>query len=150
MMDDEPVDILLVEDNNSEREFIVETLESSMRDLRIVAVADGTEALDFLFARGRWTNRAEESPPRLILLDLTPPGSDGLSVLDHIRSLDTQDTLTLTPVVILTDSQSADNVARNYRCRANSYILKPRSSADFQAVVETVGRYWMKHNKISA
>lgn len=150
MLDDEPVDILVVEDNPSERETIVETLECSMRNLRVVAVGECEEALDFLFARGRWTDRAEEPPPRLILLDLSLLGSDGLTVLDRIRSLDTHDMLTLTPVVILTDSQSADNITRSYCCGANSYILKPLSSADFQAVVETVGRYWLKHNKRSA
>ena len=147
MLNDEPVDILVVEDNDSERASIVESLKSSIRDVNVVAVHDGTEALDFLFSRGAWKDRDGADPPRLILLDLALPGSDGFSVLGQIRSLDAVDALTLTPVVIFTDSQAACDVRRSYRCGANSYIMKPLSFPDFQAVVKTVGQYWMTHNR---
>jgi two-component system response regulator len=146
MLNDEPVDILVVEDNESERASIVESLQSSIPDVHVVAVHDGTEALDFLFARGAWTDRVGAESPRLILLDLALPGSDGFSVLGQIRSLDAEDALTLTPVVIFTDSQAAGDVKRSYRCGANSYIMKPLSFPDFQAVVKTVGQYWMTQN----
>ena len=147
MLNDEPVDILVVEDNDSERASIVESLQASIHDVRVVAVHDGTEALDFLFARGDWTDRVGAESPRLILLDLALPGSDGFSVLGQIRSLDDEDALTLTPVVIFTDSQAAGDITRSYRCGANSYIMKPISFSDFQDVVQTVGQYWMTHNR---
>lgn len=149
MLNDKAVDILVVEDNDSERASIVESLQTSIRDVHIVAVNDGTEALDFLFARGAWTDRAGEDPPRLVLLDLAMPGADGFSVLGQIRSLEPQDALTLVPVVIFTDSEAGDNVTKSYRCGANSYIIKPLSFPDFQAVVTIVGQYWMTHNKQS-
>jgi len=147
MLNDEPVDILVVEDNDSERASIVESLQASIRDVRVVAVHDGAEALDFLFARGAWTDRVGEDPPRLVLLDLALPGADGFSVLGQIRSIEPQDALTLVPVVIFTDSQTGDDVKKSYRCGANSYIMKPLSFPDFQAVVKTVGQYWMRHNR---
>ena len=150
MLNDKPVDVLVVEDNDSERASIVDSLQASIRGVNIVAVHDGIEALDFLFARGAWVDRAGEDPPRLILLDLALPGLDGFSVLGQIRSLDPQDALTLVPVVIFSDSQSDANVIKSYRCGANSYIMKPLSFPDFQAVVRTVGQYWMMHNKASA
>ena len=146
MLNDETVDILVVEDNDSERASIVASLQSSIHDVHVLGVHDGTEALDFLFARGAWTDHAEADPPRLILLDLALPGSDGFSVLGQIRSLDAENALTLTPVVIFSDSKAAGDITKSYRCGANSYIMKPLSFPDFQAVVETVGRYWMTHN----
>jgi two-component system, response regulator len=146
MMNVEPVDILVVEDNQVERASIVEALQSAIEDVQVAAVHDGTEALDFLFARGDFKDRAGAEPPRLILLDLAMPGSDGFSVLGQIRSLDKDDALTLTPVVIFSDSKATGDISKSYRCGANSYIIKPLSFPDFQAVVTVVGQYWMTHN----
>jgi two-component system response regulator len=147
MLSDEPVDILVVENNDSERASIMESLQASIHDVHVVAVHDGIEALDFLFARGAWADREGEDPPKLVLLDLALPGSDGFSILGQIRSLEPQDALTLIPVVIFTDSHAAEDISKSYRCGANSYIMKPLSFPDFQAVVRTVGQYWMMHNK---
>ena len=146
MKSSDPVDILVVEDNDSQRASIVLALENSIPDVLIHAVRDGPEALDFLFGCGAWTDRIGEEPPKLVLLDLELPGSDGLSVLAQIRALEPQDALTLTPVVVFTDSQAADDIKESYRCGANSYIIKPLSYPDFQAVVETIGQYWVTHN----
>ncbi len=144
----ERVDVLVVEDNDSERGSIVETLQSSIHHGNIVAVNDGPEALDFLFSRGNWTDRLGEESPRLVLLDLEMPGEDGFSVLGQIRSLEaSEDSLDLIPVVIFTSSHQSDDVRKSYRCGANSYIIKPLSFPDFQAVVETVGQYWITHNR---
>ncbi len=141
------VDILVVEDNQSQRESIVESLEASIDGVCVVAVQDGDEALDFLFARGPWADRAGEEPPRLILLDLELPGADAFSILGQIRSLGPEDALTLTPVVIFTDSQSDSNATECYRCGANSYIIKPLSFNEFKTLVDTVGQYWITHNR---
>jgi CheY-like chemotaxis protein len=141
LLNDEPVDILVVEDNDNER-----TLNAAITEIQVVAVHSGTEALDFLFARGNWMGRVGAEPPRLLLLDLELPGADGLSILGQIRALDTEDALMLTPVVIFSDSQDARNIEKCYRCGANSYIKKPLSFPDFQAMVRTIGQYWMMHN----
>jgi CheY-like chemotaxis protein len=144
----ESIDILVVEDDDNERDSIVEALQDAIRDVRVAAVHDGTDALDFLFGRGEWTDRIGEAPPRLILLDLSLPGADnGFSVLGQIRSLDPGDALTLTPVVIFTDSHARADVAESYRCGANSYIIKPLSFPDYKMVVESIGQYWMTHNR---
>lgn len=141
------VDILVVEDNQSQRESIVESLEASLDDVNVVAVADGDEALDFLFARGPWADRVDEEPPRLILLDLQLPGADAFSILGQIRSLEPDDALMLTPVVVFTDSQSDSNTTKCYRCGANSYLIKPLSFNEFRTLVDMVGRYWITHNR---
>jgi two-component system, response regulator len=145
----EPVDILVVEDDESQRASIVLALQNSIPDVLVVAVRDGVEALDFLFGRGAWLDRSGEEPPKLILLDLAMPGSDGFSVLGQIRSIEPQDALTLTPIVVFTDSEAAGDITECYRCGANSYIIKPLSFPDFRTVVESVGQYWMTLNRAS-
>ena len=149
MTNGEPIDILVVEDNESQRASIVLALQNTIPDVLVVAVRDGDDALDFLFGRGAWTGRIGRDPPRLILLDLALPGSNGFSVLGQIRSIEPKDSLTLTPVVVFTDSQTAGDITESYRCGANSYIIKPLSFPDFQSVVEMVGQYWMTHNRTS-
>jgi len=147
---DDPVDILVVEDNDSQRASIVRALQGAIPDVLVLAVRDGPEALDFLFSRGAWSDRVGEDPPKLILLDLELPGSDGFSVLGQIRSIEPKDALTLTPVVIFTDSQASADITLSYRCGANSYIIKPLSFPNFRAIVETIGQYWMTHNRSSS
>jgi two-component system response regulator len=137
-----------VEDNDSERTSIVDALIASIRSVRVLAVRNGADALDFLFARGAWTTRVGQPPPRLILLDLVMPGVDGFSVLGQIRSIEPQDALTLTPVVIFSNSNAAKDVETSYRCGANSYIIKPLSFPDFQTVVERIAQYWMTNNRV--
>lgn len=144
------VDILVVEDNDNERESIVATLQSAIADVRVASVGSGEEALDFLLGRSAWIDRADECPPRLVLLDLAMPGTDGFSVLGQIRSIEPTEALTLTPMVVFTDSQEAGDIRESYRCGANSYIIKPLSYPDFQSVVTAVGKYWMTQNKTSA
>ena len=147
---DEPVDILVMEDNENERASIVAVLRASIADVQIVVVRNGTEALDFLFARGTWANRDVADSPKLVLLDLSLPEADGLSILGEIRSLEPDDALTFTPVVIFSDSHNPRDIRESYRCGENSYIMKPVSFSDFQAVVGNIGNYWVNHNRIPA
>lgn len=149
MLTNEPVDILVVEDNESQRSSIVSSLKEAIDGVQIVAVHNGDAALDFLFGRGRWATRVDQAPPRLILLDLEMPGTSSFSVLGQIRSLEPTDALTLAPVVVFTDSQSTGDIQECYRCGANSYIIKPLSFLEFQTIVDTVGKYWMTHNRTS-
>lgn len=148
MTDNGLVDILVVEDDEMQRASIVEALRGAIRGVHVASVPDGVAALDFLFARGRWQDRDGTDTPKLILLDLGLPGKEGsLSVLGQIRSIEPQEALTVAPVVIFTDSYDPGDIKESYRCGANSYIIKPLSFPDFKKVIETVGKYWMTHNK---
>ena len=147
MKTDIQVNILVVEDNDSERESIVEALQASIQDVNLLAVSDGEQALDYLSsaAHGKTT---PGTPPKLILLDLAMPGADGFSVLGQVRSIEPEQALTRTPVVIFTDSQASGDITESYRCGANSYIIKPLSFPDFRIIVESIGQYWMMHNTV--
>ena len=146
---DDGIDILVVEDNEAERQSIVAALRAAIADVRVTSVGNGDDALDFLFARGQWASREGEEPPKLILLDLEMPGTSGISVLGQIRAIEPKEALTVAPVVIFSDSGSRSDIRESYRCGANSYIIKPLSFLDFQTVVEAVGQYWMNRNTTS-
>ena len=146
-MNNEPVDILVVENNDNERDSIVAALQETIPGVQVVAVHDGEEALDFLCARGAWTDRDGAELPKLILLDLVLPGVDGFSLLRDIRSLESQDPLTCTPVIIFSDSQTRSDITESYRYDVNSFIVKPSSLKEFQAVVTATAQYWLTVRK---
>ena len=113
MANDASVDIRVAEDNDGKRASIVRWQQACIHDVGVVAATDGTQALDSLFRRGAWTDRAGADPPRLILLDVRLMGSDGFSALGPIRPLDAEEALTRITIVILTDSQVAGGITKS-------------------------------------
>jgi two-component system, response regulator len=140
----EPVEILLAEDEPSDADLCMRALQRRKVANHIVWVKDGCEALDFLFARGPYTRRTAADRPRLLLLDIKMPKVDGFEVLRQLRA-DPQ--FATMPVVMMTSSSEARDIAQGYRLGVNSFIHKPVEFANFQRAVEEVGLYWMLLNK---
>ncbi len=139
----EPLTVLLVEDNEDHTELILRNLRDHRVANKIFHVADGEEALDYLFRRGDYTDPATSPRPHVVLLDLRLPKIDGLEVLKEIR---TSDELTRTPVVILTTSRAEQDVAQAYEYHANSYLVKPVDFDSFARLMDDLGFYWLGWN----
>ena len=133
--------ILLVEDNPDDEALTLRAFRKNNIDNPVVVVRDGAEALDYLFGRGQYADR---ELPALVLLDLKLPKVDGLEVLEQLR-LDRR--TKLLPVVVLTSSLEARDVAEAYRRGANSYIRKPVDFEKFTEVIMQLGLYWMILNE---
>ncbi len=106
----------------------------------IVVANDGLEALEYLFATGRYAERDARDVPALILLDLKLPKLSGIEVLRRIRD---DDRTRYVPVVILTSSSEEEDIVASLQNGANSYVRKP---VDFGRFVEQVQRlqvYWL-------
>ena len=143
-MTEEPVEILLVEDNPYDAELTIHALRKIRLANRIELMRDGAEALDYLFAGGSYADRNVWNRPRAILLDLKLPKVDGLEVLRRIRG----DTRTCTiPVIVLTSSREEQDVIESYKLGVNSYIVKPVDSEQFTAAVQQMGLYWLLYNQ---
>ena len=141
-----PVDktILLVEDNPDDAKLTLRGFERNNLLNPIVVVQDGIEALDFLFARGSFSDRAEKPLPTLVILDLKLPRLDGLEVLKAMRA---ERRTRLIPVVILTSSKEEQDVIASYSLGANSYVRKPVDFAEFMEAVKVLGIYWLAINQ---
>lgn len=144
MSDWDEVEILLVEDNAADAELAVRALKKNNLANRLALVADGEEALDFVFARGAYSNRKVENGPKVILLDLKLPKVDGLEVLRAIRG---DPRTQIIPVVILTTSKEEKDIVESYRLGVNSYIVKPVDFDQFLATVKDLGFYWLLLNQ---
>ena len=130
--------ILLAEDNPNDAELTIAALRDRNLVCPIHRVADGAEALDFLFRRGAYADRAE-GPPTLILLDLKMPKVTGLEVL---RAIKQDPLLRVVPVVMLTSSREEADLSRSYASGANAYVVKPVEFDEFMSTVGELGRFW--------
>lgn len=143
-MDQMSKTILLVEDNPDDAKLTLRAFTRNNMLNPIVVARDGVEALDFLFARGAYAERAGKPPPTLIILDLKLPKLDGLGVLKAIRG----DARTrLIPVVILTSSKEEQDLIQGYSLGANSYVRKPVDFTEFVEAVRLLGVYWLMTNQ---
>lgn len=137
-------DILLVEDSPDDAELTIRALKKNNLANKLVHVSDGEEALDYLFARGIFSQRTIGNGPRLILLDLKLPKVDGLEVLREVKG---NPLTAATPVVVLTSSKEERDIVDSYKLGVNSYIVKPVDFRQFVDAVKDLGMYWLVLNE---
>ena len=136
--------ILLVEDNPDDVKLTLRAFTRNNLLNPIVVARDGVEALDFLFARGAFAERAGKPLPTLVILDLKLPKLDGMGVLKAIRE---DERTRLIPVVIMTSSREEQDLVQGYALGANSYVRKPVDFNEFMEAVKVLGVYWLMMNQ---
>jgi len=136
--------ILLVEDNEQDEELTRRALRKNKILNELVVARDGSEALDYLFARGTHAGRDPNILPQLILLDLKLPKVGGFEVLRQIRM---NECTKLLPVVILTSSNEEKDRLAGYSTGANSFVRKPVDFTEFAEAVRELGLYWLILNE---
>jgi two-component system response regulator len=143
-MANQDIDILLVEDNPHEAQLTIRSLKKHNLANNLHHVDDGAEALDFIFALGKYTGWGVAEGLKVILLDLKLPKIDGLEVLRQIKGDERTKSI---PVVVLTSSKEEQDIVASYKLGVNSYIVKPVQFESFAKAVADLGMYWMFHNQ---
>ena len=138
------VEILLVEDSPDDAELTIRALKKINLANYLVHLEDGQEALDFLFAGGRFADRQFSKLPKLVLLDIKMPKVSGIDVLKRIKSSEATKSM---PVVIMTSSAEEKDIIESYGLGVNSYVVKPVDFENFTKAVTELGLYWMLINK---
>ena len=132
-------DILLVEDNPDDAEMAVRAFKRAKIANTLQVVRDGEEALAFLFAIGRYTERLNRPLPAVILLDLHLPNISGMEVLRRIKA----DPYTAgIPVIILTVSSLDEHIAACRSLGVQDYIIKPVGFRNFSEVTPNLLLEW--------
>jgi len=134
------VDILLVEDSPDDADLTTHALQKVLVTNRIHVVRDGSEALDFIFCQGNYSQRQPGRLPQLILLDLHLPKISGLEVLRQIKAHPRTRSI---PVVVLTASSSSDDIATSKRLGADGYIVKPVDLTSLSRVTPQLNFQWV-------
>lgn len=130
--------ILLVEDSPNDVKLILHLLREYNVTTEVVVVHDGAEALDYLFGTGRHNGRGEGLMPALVLLDLKLPKINGFEVLQRLRAEERTKSL---PVIVLTSSDSEDDILSSYKLGATSYVRKPIEFTQLSDGVQQLGLY---------
>lgn len=138
------VEILLIEDNPEDVEITLRAFRKHNMANKIHVVRDGEEALECLFATGRYSHGSCQNT-KLILLDLKLPKVDGLEILQKCKSDPRTKHI---PIVVLTSSHEEQDLARSYDYGVNSYVVKPVNFPQFMDAVRQLGQYWMLLNQV--
>ena len=141
---EQPISVLLIDDNPSDAELAMLALRRHRIRNQIKWIRDGLEALDFLFCRGQYLQRTRINQPKIILLDLKLPKTNGIEILRQLKlNIDTK----IIPIVVFTSSAEESDIFASYQSGANSYVVKPVDSERFNQVVLEIISYWIDTNK---
>jgi two-component system, chemotaxis family, response regulator Rcp1 len=131
-----PLDVLLVEDDAGDVLIAREALLAGRLSARLEVVSDGVEAMSYLRNQHGY---AEATRPDLILLDLNLPKKTGHEVLAEVKA---DPELRRIPVVVLSTSAAAEDVAKSYDLHANVYVTKPVDFDQFTDVVKQIDTFF--------
>jgi CheY-like chemotaxis protein len=124
--------ILLVEDDNVD----VMTVKRALKDLKVsnqlVPISNGEEALEYL-------KKENTTKPCFVLLDLNMPKMNGAEFLKTVKA---DKALKKIPVVILTTSNSEQDVIESFELGAAGYMVKSVDYEKFVETIQAIERYW--------
>lgn len=127
-MDNIPLQIILADDDESDRLNFVEALEESKIKALIYTVNDGVELMDYLLSH-------EHMKPHLLFLDLNMPRKNGLKCLKEIRSMDRFKDIA---IAIYSTSSNEKDIEETFHYGANVYIKKPTDFKSLKQVLDKV------------
>ncbi len=131
--------VLLIEDDPDHAELVSRALASDSGRVRLVHLANGDAALDYLERNGAWDDPEMSPRPDLILLDLRLPGMSGGEILNRIRDAPS---LCEIPVVILSTSETREDLAVASGGRADACAVKPIDGDGFRDLVKQLVTEW--------
>jgi len=131
-MPEQMVTILLVEDDPGHARLIERNLRYSNISNDIVRLANGQEAVDYLFCQGKYEDHTRPSS-LLVLLDLNLPVLNGFQVLQRMKS--NEETKHI-PVVMVTSSDDSRDIAKCYDLGCNVFLTKPL--VDYEQFAEAI------------
>lgn len=133
----EPINILLIEDNEGDILLTVEALKEGKIANKINVTRDGREAMDFLQKKNKYHHAPR---PDLILLDINLPKLNGHELLNKIKH---DEELKAIPVIMLSTSSAEEEVLKCYKSHASCYITKPIDIDDFVQVIRRIEDFWI-------
>jgi CheY-like chemotaxis protein len=130
--------ILVVEDSPDDCTIFQDAVRMARLTNPIRFLEDGAEAVAYLCGEGEYADRSLHPIPALIFLDINLPKLNGLEVLQKIRT--NPDIMGL-PVVMLTVSNSDEDVLRSYELGTVVFIQKPVTPENLTSVIQSLQQF---------
>ncbi len=134
-MNKETIKVLLVEDDDLDREAIHRAFDKHDVKNPIVEAHDGLHALELLCGSA---SVPQLEPPYIILLDIAMPRMNGHEFLETLR---TDIALKRAVVFVLTTSNDDEDRFRAYNHHVAGYILKSEVGPSFSKLIRLVEEY---------
>lgn len=131
--------LLHIDDEENDLTLVRVATQRCNPDHRLHAVTDAEQAVTYLCGEGAFADRHSFPLPDLIITDLKMPRMNGFEFLSWLRA---SAACPLTPTVVLSSSAEPTDVHRAYRLGANSYLAKPASLDELEAIIQTLLDYW--------
>ncbi len=130
---------LLVAEDNDDDWFLLQRALRQTSIQKFARVHDGQQAIDYLDAKGTYTDRAQFPAPNIILLDLKMPFVSGFEVLSWLRQREQFQPII---AVVFSSSPNQKDVHQAYQMGANGYLCKPSGIQKLVEVMDVFKRYW--------
>lgn len=131
--------ILIVEDSPDDAELLEALLRANRVKNPVCRVASAAEAMAYLEGTLLYSDRDRFPLPRIVLLDLKMPGTDGFALLTWIKARREMADVLVVVVSALDDWKS---IQRAYTLGTHSFLPKPCTSADLRGLIQGFPRYW--------
>ncbi|HEY8963884.1 MAG TPA: response regulator [Alphaproteobacteria bacterium] len=131
-MHDAPVNVLVVEDDEVDVEFLQRLFKKRGISNPIYHARNGVDGLALI--RGE-NNREKVSKPFIVLLDINMPMMNGMEMLEELRK---DEKLRDSIVFILTTSPREEDKQNAFKLNVAGYFLKQ----DVNELIELLGLYW--------
>jgi CheY-like chemotaxis protein/DNA-binding XRE family transcriptional regulator len=133
------VSILLVEEDPKAAQLTVALFKKFKLTNCLKVIADGGEALDFIFSHGAYAKRGMKNLPQVVLLDLELSKVQGLEVL---RQLKADPRTRMIPVVVLTPLRKDPRCREASRLGAEDCLVKPLDFQSFSLIMPKLSFAW--------
>jgi CheY-like chemotaxis protein len=137
----QPHIILVAEDNDDDFVLLRCAFESARLPHRLIGVANGVEALDYLYADGPFANRSAYPFPDLMLLDLQMPVMDGIEVLAAVKE---RIEFRHLPIVALSSIDDAEAMQEVLKLGAKDFLIKPVTMEERIEIARKLHSRWLE------